>query len=82
MAINCVVPVRDRKFDSDGRVLGLLEPPVYRVEAEGLPLLVARGVMPFRFLELRKDFKSRFKGCVNSADVLEVLKAEGVFDEA
>ena len=79
MAVNCVAPIQERRLDSGGKVLGLFEPPQYRVDEEGIPELVARGVMPFRFLRMRKDFGTRFKGCEAPLDVLAVLVGEGHF---
>ena len=80
MAINCVVPSQQRIFDKDGKFVSFYSPPRYRVDTEALPDLVARGVMPFRFLTMREDFEARFKGCETPEDVRGVLAAEGFYE--
>jgi len=80
MAINCVVPSQQRRVNAKGEFQGFYEPPRYKVDVEALPGLVARGVMPFRFMLQREDFKSRFKGCETSDDVRAVLSKEGFYE--
>ncbi len=80
MAINCVVPSQERIFNDKGEFVSFHSPPRYRVDVPALPGLVARGVMPFRFLALREDFSTRFKGCENPDDVRKVLSSEGFYE--
>jgi len=49
------------------------------VDADGVPGLVARGVMPFRFLPYRADFQERFLGCSEAQHVNDVLLVEGFY---
>lgn len=79
MAVNCVAPVQEREVGKDGEFKRFFDPPRYRVDGEDLPGLVARGVMPFRFLRLRSDFGTRFAGCSCPGDVRRVLASEGFY---
>ena len=79
MAVNCVVPSRERGYDEAGAFLGMVEPPVFRVEQEAIVRLVARGVVPFSYLELRSDFATRFAGCTEAEHVIDVLRSEGFY---
>ena len=79
MAVNCVVPSRERVVDEAGVCVGLVEPGVYRVEGPEVPRLVARGVLPFPYLEGRSDFATRFLGCQDADDVRDVLLVEGAY---
>ncbi len=69
MARNQVEPYRDREVSEDGKI----EWGPYRVDGPDIPLLVARGVMPFRFMRERSDFETRFAGCETPADVGRVI---------
>ena len=78
--MNCVTPQRmkvDKKVDGVIREIGTDE---YMVDVEGLPGLVGRGVMPYRFLEQRLDFSTRFADCTGPSDVRRVLSGEGYYD--
>lgn len=79
MAENCVTPYREREFRKDGTFKKFTDPPRYRVDGDEIPGLVARGVMPFRFLRMRSDFATRFAGCEVADDVRRVLSAEGYY---
>jgi hypothetical protein len=79
--MNCVQPQRERKevrITKDETVLEITDHLM--VDEPGLPGLVARGVMPFRYLRLRADFKKRFAGCEVPFDVNMVLRTEGYWD--
>ena len=77
--MNCITPSQRRMIGDDGEFQGFYKPPRYRVDGEEIPGLVARGVMPFRFLRMREDAGSRFKGCENADDVRKVLSSEGYY---
>ncbi len=81
MAINNVVPSQQRKFNTKGEFLGFYDPPRYRVDEPAIPGLVATGVMPFRFLRMRADFGTRFKGCEDAVAARKVLAAEGYYND-
>ena len=75
-ASNHVAPCRERLVDrNDKPYLG-----EYLVDADGIPGLVARGVVPFRYLKLRQDFPTRFADCADVHDVRRVLAAEGYYE--
>jgi hypothetical protein len=76
--MNHITPYRDRVLHEDGRI----EFGDYRVDGDEIPDLVARGVMPLRFLLMRKDAKTRFKGCESAADVRGVLRDEGFYGQS
>lgn len=76
---NCVAPPQDRIVDREGNFKGYYKPPRYRVDAPGIPMLCARGVLSMRFLAMRADFEERFKGCESPHDVRLVLFEEGVY---
>lgn len=80
MAINCVTPSQQRVVNAKGEFQSFYQPPRYRVDVPALPGLVARGVMPFRFLVMRADFKTRFAGCADADAVRAVLSAEGYYE--
>lgn len=73
--MNQVVPCRERTTSVKGEV----ELGDFAVDQEGLPELVARGVVPFEYLRRREDFGERFAGCTEPAHVLDVLRSEGWF---
>ena len=76
---NYVKPQRvkvERKVDG---ILREISTDDFKVDVEGLPGLVARGVMPFRYLKELKDFKARFADCVCALDVNRVLASEGFY---
>ncbi len=75
MAVNQVVPMRKR-VEVKG---ALIQTDEFEVDVAALPELVARGVVPFRYLRLRSDFKTRFKGCEDARGVNRALAAEGYY---
>ena len=71
MAFNGVVPSRHRILNDKDEFVsfgGFMQTPA-------MPDLVARGVLPFEYLELG----DRFKGCLEASHVRDVLMAEGVY---
>jgi len=75
MALNHVVPAPIRITNAKGEVS---RGGPY-VDAEGIPELCARGVMPMRFLVMRADYDARFAGCESAQDVNRVLVEEGIY---
>jgi hypothetical protein len=78
--MNHVTPQRvkvDKRVDKDNVIE--VSTDEYLVDVEALPGLVARGVMPYRFLEMRADFSTRFKGVEDPAGVRRVLRGEGYY---
>ena len=69
MAINGVVPSRHRLVDARDEVIGFGE----YVQTSAMPELVARGVLPFQYLELGE----RFRACTEAAHIHDVLLAGG-----
>ena len=74
MANNGVAPSQLRRLDKDDKFLGFYEPARY-AQTDDMPELVARGVLPFQYLELG----DRFRGCTEAAHIHDVLLAEGVY---
>lgn len=75
--MNNVTPCRVRKFDEKaGRAI---ETGEYKVDVEALPGLVARGVVPYRFMLDRVDFSARFAGCGDAIGVRAILASEGYY---
>ena len=73
MATNQVVPAQERRITEQGEFIGFYDPPRYRY-TEDFPKLVARGVMPIKYL-----VGDRFKGCVEPSHVGDVLLSEGEY---
>ena len=72
MATNGVTPSQERIVDGDGKFIDFHKQPRFR-QTEHFPGLVARGVLPFGYLELGE----RFSGCAEAPHVRDVLMSEG-----
>lgn len=77
---NCVTPTQERMINAKGEFQGYYKPPRYMVDVPALPGLVARAVMPFKYLTMREDFATRFKDCKGPDDVRKVLSKEGFYE--
>lgn len=71
MATNCVVPSRVRNLNAKDEFVSFGE----YMQTEDMPELVARGVLPFGFLQLG----DRFKGCTEASHIQDVLFTEGFY---
>ena len=77
--MNCVTPQRVKVEKLVDGVIVAIHTDRFLVDVEALPGLVARGVMPYRFLEMRADFATRFAGVEDPAGVRRVLRGEGYY---
>ena len=71
MAVNNVVPIRERILDRNDEVVGFSDK--FRQTPE-MASLVARGVLPVEYLE-----GEVYRGCTEATHVRDVLMAEGYY---